>query len=698
MRRLSGLIPAVFCLLSAAALCWGLTAAAGAAPAPAGAVPQVAATSPPPPPSGPASPAWAHAEQAPGIATLDNGGGGALEAVACPAQGACTAGGFYSDGVSKKQQGFVIGESSGLWGTAEDVPLVPQLNTGGSADVLAVACLAAGECGAGGFYRDATGLEAFMGSEVSSTWDGSIELPGSGGNAQIDAEACPAFGRCVVGGYIADSHGNRQPFVDEQSNAWPTAEPVLGNLNKGSFGEVTSLSCTSLGSCVAGGFYTDAKGGRQAFVVTQAHGDWGPMTQLAGSLNKGENAQVNQVSCGVSPNLVSVITCAAVGFYAPSANHGQAFTATMANGKWGPAVMVPGSAALDKGGFAQLNSVSCPTAGNCSAGGSYMASSASTQPMVVTEKNGTWGTAIVVPGSATLNTGKNMSVTHVSCVSPGTCSAAGGFHTSNHSQGVWVASQKGGTWGTAGTIPGLSGLATGGQAEVNGLSCATSDSCGLVGDYTTMTGSQQPFVVSGSVDAPSLTAMSLSAASVVYGREQAERVSANVHDVFGSVPTGTVTIKAGNTVACTITLKAGTGSCLVPATKFGPGTIHVAAFYGGGVSFQASQSFTHTFTVKKATTKTTLALSKSSVTFGREQAERLSVSVAPQFGGTPAGTVTLKAGTRTVCTVALKAGKGSCTLTAKELKSGTYHLTASYPGNGGFTASASAPRTLKVAG
>jgi len=95
---------------------------------------------------------------------------------------------------------------------------------------------------------------------------------------------------------------------------------------------------------------------------------------------------------------------------------------------------------------------------------------------------------------------------------------------------------------------------------------------------------------------------------------------------------------------------------------------------------------------------TALALSKSSVVFGKEQAERLSVAVAPQFGGTPAGTVTIKAGTRTVCTVALKSGKGSCVLAAKELKSGTYHLTASYPGRGGFTASASAPRTLKVTG
>jgi hypothetical protein len=235
------------------------------------------------------------------------------------------------------------------------------------------------------------------------------------------------------------------------------------------------------------------------------------------------------------------------------------------------------------------------------------------------------------------------------------------------------------------------------QAEVNGLSCATSGSCGLVGDYFTMTGSQQPFVVSGSVAAPTATSMALSAVSVVYGREQAERVSVIVDDVFGSVPTGAVTIRAGNTVACTITLKARKGSCTVPAAKFGPGTVRVTGFYGGGISFQTSQSVGQMFTVTKAATKTRLALSKSPVTFGKEQAERVSVAVSPQFGGIPAGTVTIKAGTRTVCTIRLKSGKGSCALTAKQLKPGTYKLTASYPGKGGFTGSASAPRTLKVA-
>jgi Bacterial Ig-like domain (group 3) len=260
-----------------------------------------------------------------------------------------------------------------------------------------------------------------------------------------------------------------------------------------------------------------------------------------------------------------------------------------------------------------------------------------------------------------------------------------------------VASQKGGAWGQAGTIPGLSGLATGGQAEVQGLSCATSGSCGLVGDYYTMNGSQQPFLVSGSIDAPTSTTMALSAASVVYGHEQAERVSVNVDAAFGAAPTGTVAIKAGNVVACVITLKDRKGACTVPATKFGPRAVSVAAYYGGAIVFQTSHSVAQAFTVVKAATKTGLTLSKPTITYGKEQSEHLAVTVAPQFGGVPAGTVTIKAGSRTVCAVTLKSGKGSCTLTAKELKPGTYQLTATYPGNADFTGSASPPKTLTVA-
>ena len=44
----------------------------------------------------------------------------------------------------------------------------------------------------------------------------------------------------------------------------------------------------------------------------------------------------------------------------------------VSGGTWGEAREVPGLAALNQGGFANITSVSCASAGNCSAGGLYI--------------------------------------------------------------------------------------------------------------------------------------------------------------------------------------------------------------------------------------------------------------------------------------------------------------------------------------
>jgi len=110
-------------------------------------------------------------------------------------------------------------------------------------------------------------------------------------------------------------------------------------------------------------------------------------------------------------------------------------------GTWRTAIEVPGLGSLNKGGEAQVHSVSCGSAGNCAAGGSYRDSSAGFQAFVVSETNGTWGTAIEVPGSGALNAGGFAGVNSVSCRSAGKC-AAGGTYTdgSGHIQ-AFVASQ-----------------------------------------------------------------------------------------------------------------------------------------------------------------------------------------------------------------------------------------------------------------
>ncbi len=67
-------------------------------------------------------------------------------------------------------------------------------------------------------------------------------------------------------------------------------------------------------------------------------------------------------------------------------------------GTWRTAIEVPGSGALNKGGNAEVFSVSCASAGNCAAGGFYKDSSGHLQVFVVSEKNGSWGKLGRCPG------------------------------------------------------------------------------------------------------------------------------------------------------------------------------------------------------------------------------------------------------------------------------------------------------------
>jgi len=112
------------------------------------------------------------------------------------------------------------------------------------------------------------------------------------------------------------------------------------------------------------------------------------------------------------------------------------------NGTWHTAIEVPGTAALNQGRHAAINSVSCASAGNCSAGGPYKDSSGHQQAMVVTETNGTWGTAEEAPGIAALNQGGRAGIPSVSCGSAGNCSAGGHYTDSSGHMQVFVVSEK----------------------------------------------------------------------------------------------------------------------------------------------------------------------------------------------------------------------------------------------------------------
>jgi len=86
--------------------------------------------------------------------------------VSCASAGNCSAGGNYKD-ASDHVQVFVVNEVNGTWGKAKQVPGAAALNQGGFAQVLSVSCAPVGTCGAGGLYTDSSGqLQAFVVSKA----------------------------------------------------------------------------------------------------------------------------------------------------------------------------------------------------------------------------------------------------------------------------------------------------------------------------------------------------------------------------------------------------------------------------------------------------------------------------------------------------------------------------------------------------
>jgi hypothetical protein len=443
--------------------------------------------------------AWGTAIEVPGLGSLNQGGLAEVASVSCGSAGNCLAVGGYRDGANH-EQAFVAGEGNGTWRRAIEVPGSGTLNAGGGASADSVSCVSAGNCAAVGTYTDASGSsQVFVVSKTNGIWGNPIEVPGFAtlnkhGPVGPNSVSCASAGNCAaVGGYL-DGSLRLQVFVaSERNGIWGNAIEVPGtaSLNAGGDAAVFSVSCRSAGNCAAGGDYKDGAGHTQAFVVSETNGTWGRAIEVPGSgaLNSGGDASVGSVSC------VSAGNCVAVGGYKDGAGHDQAFVVRETNGTWGSAIEVPGSGALNSGGLAYAESVSCTVAGYCAVGGSYTDGGGQEQAFVASETNGTWRNAIEIPGSGALPAGRFGSNTLVSCATAGNCAAGLTYTAETSPRQAFVASETNGTWGNAIVIPGLSTLNTGENAAITSVSCGSAGNCAAVGTYTDGSGHSQAFVV-----------------------------------------------------------------------------------------------------------------------------------------------------------------------------------------------------------
>ena len=390
---------------------------------------------------------------------------------------------------------------SGTWRTARKIPGIAALNRGGHAQVSSVSCGAPGNCSAGGWYTDSSGRSrAFLVSEAKGTWHTATEVPGiaalSTRSAQVNTVSCASAGNCAAGGSYVDRNGDQAFAATEANGIWHKAFEVPGSaaLNLGGYAGITSVSCSVPGNCTAGGYYLGSSTSYQGFVVIEVDGTWHHAIRVPGILSSpanghvGPTAKVSSVSCASAGN------CSIGGSYYDSVNI-QAFVGSEVNGVWRKATKIPGTATLNHGD-AQVNSVSCGSAGNCSVGGWYMDNSSLDEPLVASEVNGAWHKAIRVPGMTALTQHIFGAVTSVSCASAGNCSA-GGWYTDSADRGQpFVVSEVNGAWQHAVKVPGIAALNRGNEAVINSVSCASVSNCSALGSYTDSSGDFQVYAVS----------------------------------------------------------------------------------------------------------------------------------------------------------------------------------------------------------
>jgi hypothetical protein len=399
-----------------------------------------------------------------------------LNSVSCPAAGSCVGAGFAGPPSSSGGVAALAVESGGTWGFLQAV-LPANSDPVPNASLDSISCPSAGNCSAVGTYEDNAGTtQGLLLDETSGTWATGIEASGGSGVFLISV-ACPSAAHCVA---IGEGSGSLLAFT-ETSGTWAAGTalslPTGANTSVGP-AQLTSVSCGSVGNCSIVGSYPDSPSTQEGMLLNETSGVWAKgieATMPAGN-NASPDVNLTSVSCA------SAGDCSAVGDYRDSSNSSQGVLLNETSGTWSAGIKASPPAGASTPPRLSLSSVSCPAAGDCSAVGNYVTGTSGPGVLFLTETSGTWamGTAASLP--PVLTGGVNDLV--MSCGSVGNCAAVGApFGDGNHNQGL-IFTETSGTW-SAGAEPVLPGNASGNNPELLAVSCPSVGSCSAVGSYET---------------------------------------------------------------------------------------------------------------------------------------------------------------------------------------------------------------------
>jgi sugar lactone lactonase YvrE len=209
-------------------------------------------------------------------------------------------------------------------------------------------------------------------------------------------------------------------------------------------------------------------------------------------------------------------------------------------------------------------------------------------------------------------------------------------------------------------------------------------------NYSTSTSNTVVRTVSQATSTPTLTNVP---ATSTYGATVT--ITATVPRVTGGAfPTGSVTFKDNGVALATVPLN-GSGQAVLAIATLTAGTHTLTTDYSGDTNYVARTSINYTQTVTKVAGARTVALSRTSSTYG--DAVTITATVAKVGAGViPTGTVNFRDGT-IVIGIGTLDSTGRATLTTSTLVAGSRSLSVAYAGDGNYTASTSTAAALAVA-
>ncbi len=353
------------------------------------------------------------------------------------------------------------------------------------------------------------------------------------------------------------------PFA-QAASTWGLVLPLhlATTIVPGQITSINAISCSSVGNCSAGGTYS-TKSGEQAFVVNERQGAWGNAAPIpsVSALDVGGSAALTSMSCG------SVGDCSAVGTYLDSSYDQQTFVVNETDGTWSTAIELPGLAALGQVGSSTVSNIWCGAAGNCAVGFSMSASSGGSVVGVANEASGTWSSAMPLPGSASLFEGSGTNSYDISCSSAGNCGVSGTYDGASGSQG-FVDNEIDGIWGMVAAVPGLSQLDILSKANFDSISCSAPGDCSAGGSY----------------------AASESASGSTYYPEAF--IVSEMNGVWGNaieVP-GTAALNVGGDATVSSISCGSPGNCVAVGTANSGKQLHATFGKGLAVSFSSTES------------------------------------------------------------------------------------------------------------